>query len=168
MGPTAQPSQATKTRLNPKPLLNPSSSAQPQSAAAPPHGRRLKIGSLDITGCTPSPPRVPFRSTTLSSPAITFKGFLTTLSLPREEVVTIRGPIHRTQPPFHLFFLYRVLFPLPCVHSLFQVHLGIGTFGTTHGHLDPSLRSPTSLIPHRAVAGASVHQACTPLESLYP
>ncbi|PKI77650.1 hypothetical protein CRG98_001988 [Punica granatum] len=63
--------------------------------------------TYDATGCTPSPPLVPFRSTTLSSRAITFKGFLTTLTLPREEVVTIRGPIHRAQPPFHLFFLYR-------------------------------------------------------------
>ncbi|PKI68465.1 hypothetical protein CRG98_011154 [Punica granatum] len=104
----------------------------------------------------PSPPLVPFRSTTLASRAIAFKGFLTTLTLPREEVVTIRGLIHRAQSPFHLFFLYRVLFPLPCIDSLFRVHLGFGTFGTTRGRLDPSLRSPTSPIPHRVVAKASV------------
>ncbi|PKI64002.1 hypothetical protein CRG98_015615 [Punica granatum] len=41
----------------------------------------------------------------------TSKGFLTTLTLLREEVVTTRGPIHRAQPPFHLFLLYRVCAP---------------------------------------------------------
>ncbi|PKI52025.1 hypothetical protein CRG98_027580 [Punica granatum] len=50
---------------------------------------------------------------------------------------------------------------------------GLGTFGTTHGRLDPSLRSPTSPISHRAVAGASVSthflpscRGCLPLGSL--
>ncbi|PKI61786.1 hypothetical protein CRG98_017836 [Punica granatum] len=44
---------------------------------------------------------VPFFSKTLPSHALTFKGALITLTLPREEVVTVRGPIHRAQPPFH-------------------------------------------------------------------
>ncbi|PKI73165.1 hypothetical protein CRG98_006452 [Punica granatum] len=50
---------------------------------------------------------MPIPPTTLPSRAITFKGFLTTLILSREEVVTIRGSIHRAQPPFHRFFSYR-------------------------------------------------------------
>ncbi|PKI56097.1 hypothetical protein CRG98_023511 [Punica granatum] len=104
----------------------------------------------------PCPNDVPFPPTTSSSRAITFKGFLTTLTLPREEVVKIRGPIHSAQPPFHLFFLYRVPFPLPSFLSRFQACLGFSTFGTTHKRLDPSLRSPTSPIPHHAVARASV------------
>ncbi|PKI58157.1 hypothetical protein CRG98_021445 [Punica granatum] len=102
-----------------------------------------------------------------------FKGFLTTLTLPREEVVTIREPIHHAQPLFHLFFLYRVPFPLPSFLSRFQVYPAFGTFGTTHGRLDPSFRSPTSPISHRAVAGASVPthfpsscRGCFPLGSL--
>ncbi|PKI32499.1 hypothetical protein CRG98_047110 [Punica granatum] len=99
---------------------------------------------------------MPFPPTTSSSRAITFKGFLTTLTLPREEVVMIRGSIHRAQPSFHLFFLYRVPFPLPSFLSRFQACPGFGMFGTTHGRLDPSLRSPTSPFPHRAVAGTSV------------
>ncbi|PKI65583.1 hypothetical protein CRG98_014083, partial [Punica granatum] len=100
-------------------------------------------------------------------------GFLTTLTLPREEVVMIRGPIHRAQPPFHLFYLYRVPFPLTSFLSRFQACPGFGTFRTTHGRLDPSLRSPTSSIPHRAVVGASVpahfpssRRGCLPLGSL--
>ncbi|PKI50113.1 hypothetical protein CRG98_029509 [Punica granatum] len=40
--------------------------------------------------------------------------------------------------------------------SLFRVHLGLGTFGSAHGHLDLLLRSPTSLTPHRAVARVRV------------
>ncbi|PKI42304.1 hypothetical protein CRG98_037304 [Punica granatum] len=52
---------------------------------------------------------VPFPPTTLPSRAITFKGFLITPTLPREEVVTVRGPIHRAQLLFHPFPLYRVL-----------------------------------------------------------
>ncbi|PKI70909.1 hypothetical protein CRG98_008704 [Punica granatum] len=121
----------------------------------------------------PCPNDVPFPPTTSSSRAITFKGFLTTLTLPSEEVVTIRGPIHRAQPPFHLFFLYWVPFPLPSFLSRFQACPGFGTFKTTHGRLDPSLRSPTSPIPHRVVAGASVPahfpsscRGCLPLGSL--
>ncbi|PKI67384.1 hypothetical protein CRG98_012221 [Punica granatum] len=50
---------------------------------------------------------VPFLSTTLASRAITFKGFLITLTLPYEEVVTVREPLHRAQPPFHPSSLYQ-------------------------------------------------------------
>ncbi|PKI61992.1 hypothetical protein CRG98_017624 [Punica granatum] len=65
-------------------------------------------GPLIDTRCTPNLPRVPFRSTTLPSRAIAFKGFFTTLTLSREEVVTIRGPINRAQPSSRPFLLYRV------------------------------------------------------------
>ncbi|PKI60800.1 hypothetical protein CRG98_018789 [Punica granatum] len=75
---------------------------------------------------------------------------------PREEVVTIRGPINRAQPPFICFSLTGFYTFLPNFLSYFQTCPGLGTLGTTHGHLDLSLRSPTSLISHRAVAGASV------------
>ncbi|PKI61055.1 hypothetical protein CRG98_018557 [Punica granatum] len=85
-----------------------------------------------------------------------FKGFLPTLTLPREEVVTVRGPIHRAQPPFHPFLFYRVPRLLPSFFSLFRACLGLGTIGTTHERLDPSLRSPTRPILHLAVAGARV------------
>ncbi|PKI75888.1 hypothetical protein CRG98_003722 [Punica granatum] len=39
---------------------------------------------------------------------------------------------------------------------------GLGTFGATHKHLDPSLRSSTSPILHRAVVGASVPTPFSP------
>ncbi|PKI46553.1 hypothetical protein CRG98_033055 [Punica granatum] len=68
-----------------------------------------------------------------------FKGLLTTLTLSREEVVTIRGPIHRARPPFYRFSL-----------------TGRGTLGSARAHLDLPLRSPTSPTPHRAVPGARV------------
>ncbi|PKI36136.1 hypothetical protein CRG98_043474, partial [Punica granatum] len=54
-----------------------------------------------------SPSRVPFPPTTSASRAIVFKGFLTTLTLPREEVVTVRGPTDRAQPSFARFSLTR-------------------------------------------------------------
>ncbi|PKI67354.1 hypothetical protein CRG98_012251 [Punica granatum] len=66
-----------------------------------------RIGSRDRYRVHTGPPHVPFHPTTLASHAITFKGFLTTHTLPREEVVTSQGPIHRAQPPFHSFLLYR-------------------------------------------------------------
>ncbi|PKI64424.1 hypothetical protein CRG98_015183 [Punica granatum] len=81
--------------------------------------------------------------------AITFKGFLTTLTLPREEVVTVRGPINRAQPPGSTRFL--PYFPLH-----FQACPGLVMFRSAHGHLDLLLRSPTSPTPHRAVAGTRV------------
>ncbi|PKI64517.1 hypothetical protein CRG98_015080 [Punica granatum] len=40
--------------------------------------------------------------------------------------------------------------------GVYPGHSGLGTFGSAHGHLDPSLRSPTSPTLHRAVTGASV------------
>ncbi|PKI78459.1 hypothetical protein CRG98_001099 [Punica granatum] len=109
-----------------------------------------------VTRVHAGPLRVPFRPTTLPSRAIPFKGFLTTLSLPREEVVTVRGPINRAQPPFHHFSLTGFFVFIPNSFSLFRVRPGLGTFGSTHGHLDLPLRSPTNPISHRAVAGASV------------
>ncbi|OWM85536.1 hypothetical protein CDL15_Pgr023430 [Punica granatum] len=91
-----------------------------------------------------------------------FKGFLIILTLPREEVVTVRGPIHLAQPPFHPFLLYRVPFSLPNFLSLFRACLGFGTFGAVHERLDPPLRSPTSPILHHAVVGASVSTSFSP------
>ncbi|PKI06690.1 hypothetical protein CRG98_049615, partial [Punica granatum] len=58
---------------------------------------------------------------------MTLQGLFTTLTLPREEVVMVRGPINR-----------------------------LGTFGSAHDHLDLPLRSPTSPTLHRAVTGASM------------
>ncbi|PKI64953.1 hypothetical protein CRG98_014647 [Punica granatum] len=51
---------------------------------------------------------VPFPLATLASRAITFEGSLTNPTLPREEVVTVREPYNRAQPPFHPFSLYWV------------------------------------------------------------
>ncbi|PKI74529.1 hypothetical protein CRG98_005071 [Punica granatum] len=85
-----------------------------------------------------------------------FKGFLITLTLPREEVVTVRGPINRAQPPFTRFSLTGFHSLLPNFLSHFRVHSGLGTLGAAHGHLDPPFRSPTSPTLHRAVTGASV------------
>ncbi|PKI72293.1 hypothetical protein CRG98_007316 [Punica granatum] len=93
---------------------------------------------------------------TLASRAITLKGSLITLTLPREEVVTVREPYHHAQPPFHLILLYRVHFLLPSFLSLFRACPGFGTFRTIHERLDPSLRSPRSPILHRAMVGASM------------
>ncbi|PKI43101.1 hypothetical protein CRG98_036512, partial [Punica granatum] len=65
---------------------------------------------------------VPFLPTTSASCAITSKGFLTTPTLPREEVVTVREPFNR-----------------------------LGTFETIHERLGSSLRSPRSPTLHCAV-----------------
>ncbi|PKI58209.1 hypothetical protein CRG98_021380 [Punica granatum] len=48
---------------------------------------------------------VPFLPTTSASHSITFKGFLITPTLPREEVVTVREPFNRAQTPFHFLLL---------------------------------------------------------------
>ncbi|PKI56388.1 hypothetical protein CRG98_023218 [Punica granatum] len=63
----------------------------------------------------------------------------------------------------------------PSTSAISPHDLGFGTFGTTHGHLDPSLRCPTSPTSHRTVAGASVPThfpetavAAPPLGSLHP
>ncbi|PKI47120.1 hypothetical protein CRG98_032489 [Punica granatum] len=109
-----------------------------------------------VTRSQPCPNDVPFRSTTLPSCAITFQGFLTTLTIPHEEVVAIRGPIHRAQPPFHSFFFTGFLVFIPNFLSLFRVRLGLCTFGSVHSHLDLPLRSPRSSTSHHAVTGASV------------
>ncbi|PKI36895.1 hypothetical protein CRG98_042714 [Punica granatum] len=113
-------------------------------------------GSKAPTRWTCELPDVPFLPTTSESRAITFKGFLTTLTLSREEVVTIRGPINCAQPPFTCFPHTGFHSFLPNFLSHFRVHLGFGTLGAAHGHLDPSLRSPTSPTSHRAVPGARV------------
>ncbi|PKI66599.1 hypothetical protein CRG98_013008 [Punica granatum] len=114
------------------------------------------VGSQGRHPRAPDFNNVPFPPTTLSSRAITFKGFLIILTLPHEVVVTVRGPIHRAQPPFHPFLLYRVLFSLPNFLSLFRACPGFGMFGSVHERLDSPLRSPTSSILHRAVVGARV------------
>ncbi|PKI34314.1 hypothetical protein CRG98_045295 [Punica granatum] len=136
MGPTTQPSQAVKLRLYPKPRLNPSSS--------------------EATCVHRATNNVPFLPTTSASRAITFKGFLTTLTLPREEVVTVREPTYRAQPPFRPFHFYRVSRLLPSFFLLFPIHLGLGTFGFVHGGQYLPLRNPTSPTSHRAVPRASV------------
>ncbi|OWM71004.1 hypothetical protein CDL15_Pgr012381 [Punica granatum] len=115
-----------------------------------------RVGSRNRNRAHPSSPRVPFRPTTSASRALTLKGFLTTLTLPREEVVTVRGPTNRAQPSFTRFSLTGFLSFLPNFLSHFRIYSGLGTLGTAHGHLDPPLRSPTSLISHRAVTEASV------------
>ncbi|PKI40351.1 hypothetical protein CRG98_039259 [Punica granatum] len=102
------------------------------------------------------PPDVPFPPTTSASRAITFQGFLTTLTLPREEVVTVRGPTNRAQPSFTCFSLTGFLSFLLNFLSHFRVCSGLGTFGFAHGRLDLSLRSPTNPTLHRAVAGVNV------------
>ncbi|PKI41778.1 hypothetical protein CRG98_037830 [Punica granatum] len=120
------------------------------------HSSRRKNRVPWVIRAHTGPLRVPFRPTTSASRAITFKGFLTTLSLPREEVVTVRGPINHAQPPFHHYSLTGFFVSIPNFFSLFWVCLGFGTFGSTHGHLDLPLRSPTNPVSHRAVAGTSV------------
>ncbi|PKI70968.1 hypothetical protein CRG98_008642 [Punica granatum] len=109
-----------------------------------------------VTRVHARPLRVPFRSTTLASCAITFKGFLTTLTLPREEVVTIRGPIHRAQPQSHSFPFIRFRRFSPSFLSLFRVCSSLGTLGVVRERLGLPLKSPRSPISRRAVAGASV------------
>ncbi|PKI67485.1 hypothetical protein CRG98_012069 [Punica granatum] len=116
----------------------------------------LVLVSREVPTAHPSPPYVPFPPTTSASRAITFKGSLTTLTLPREEAVTVREPYHRAQPPFHPFSLYRVHCFLPSFLSSFRVCPGLGTFRTIHERLDPSVRSPRNLILLGAVVGASV------------
>ncbi|PKI34499.1 hypothetical protein CRG98_045110, partial [Punica granatum] len=99
---------------------------------------------------------VPFHSTTSASRAIKFKGFLTTLTLPREEVVTFRGPTDRAQPSLSRFSLTGSTDFLPGFLSHFRVCSGLGKLRSAHSHLDLPLRSPTSPTLHRAVTGASV------------
>ncbi|PKI77619.1 hypothetical protein CRG98_001957 [Punica granatum] len=65
-----------------------------------------------------------------------------------------RSTVHNhrfTRSLFTGFFAF-----LPNFLLLFRACLGLGTFGATHERLDPSLRSSTSPILHRAVVGASV------------
>ncbi|PKI32359.1 hypothetical protein CRG98_047250, partial [Punica granatum] len=99
---------------------------------------------------------VPFHPTTLASRAFTFKGFLTTLTLPREEVVAVRGPTNRAQPPFSPLLPCRVLVTLPSFLSLFPACSGFGTSGAFHDHPDMLPRSPTNPTLHLAVVGVSV------------
>ncbi|PKI64527.1 hypothetical protein CRG98_015090 [Punica granatum] len=169
MGPTAQPSQATKPRLKSK-----------ISARSPSHGlaaqasaNSLLIFDLKLPTSlssreesrVPRPPsrvhratnNVPFLPTTSASRAITLKGFLTTLTLSREEVVVmIRGPINRAQPPFIRFSLIGFSVFIP---ELFLTFSSLSRAWHVRDYpwgLDLSLRSPTNSILHRAVTGASV------------
>ncbi|PKI47269.1 hypothetical protein CRG98_032340 [Punica granatum] len=65
------------------------------------------FGSRDLPSRAHRANHVPFLPMTSASRAIMFQGFLTTLTLPREEVVTVRGPINRAQPSFYPSLLYR-------------------------------------------------------------
>ncbi|OWM70407.1 hypothetical protein CDL15_Pgr008696 [Punica granatum] len=114
------------------------------------------FGSRDALAVHTEPPDVPFPSTTSVSRAITFPRVLHNPHLSREEVVTVRGPINRAQPPFIRFSLTGFLSFFTEVSLTFRVYSGLGTLGAAHGHLDPPLRSPTSLALHRAVPGALV------------
>ncbi|PKI56239.1 hypothetical protein CRG98_023370 [Punica granatum] len=114
------------------------------------------IRSRELLAVHTEPSDVPFLPTTSASRATTFKGFLTTLTLPCEEVVTVRGPINRAQPSFIRFSLTGFLTFLPNFLSHFRVCSGLGTFGSAHGHLDPPLRSPTNPTLHCTVTGASM------------
>ncbi|PKI34391.1 hypothetical protein CRG98_045212 [Punica granatum] len=67
-------------------------------------GKSFRLGPRSPSGASEFP-YVPFLPTTLASHAITFKGSLTTLTLPREEVVTVREPYNRAQLPFRLLSL---------------------------------------------------------------
>ncbi|PKH93911.1 hypothetical protein CRG98_049806, partial [Punica granatum] len=53
---------------------------------------------------------VPFLPTTSTSRAIAFKGFSTTPTLTREEVVTVREPYNCARPPFRSFLLIGFLY----------------------------------------------------------
>ncbi|PKI32047.1 hypothetical protein CRG98_047562, partial [Punica granatum] len=71
-----------------------------------PRSSRRKNRVSWVTRARTGPLRVPFRPMTSASRTITFKGFLTTLSLPHEEVVTVHlglgtfGSVHeRLDPP---------------------------------------------------------------------
>ncbi|PKI61763.1 hypothetical protein CRG98_017813 [Punica granatum] len=101
-------------------------------------------------------------STTLTSRAITFKGFFITPTLPHEEVVTVQEPYHRAQPPFYRFSLYRVHSFLPNFLLSFRVCPGFGTFGTVHERLDLPLRSLRNPISLGTVTGASVPTPFSP------
>ncbi|PKI60089.1 hypothetical protein CRG98_019524 [Punica granatum] len=123
---------------------------------------RKTIGSREPPSGASNFLDVPFPSTTLASRAITFKWFLITPTLPREEVVTVREPYNRAQPPFHFFLLIGFCYFLPSFLSPFRVCPGLGTFGIVHERLGLSLRSPRSPILHRAAVGVIVPTSFSP------
>ncbi|PKI63991.1 hypothetical protein CRG98_015604 [Punica granatum] len=130
MGPTAQPSQATKPQSLSKNLSSSSPlphfrSALAKAETGQSHRKTVWYSGLvfpfeasiivfwpyegsgpkDASRVQPRLNDVPFPPTTLPSSATMFKGFLTTLTLPREEVVTVtcytgsNAPNHRTRGP---------------------------------------------------------------------
>ncbi|PKI49287.1 hypothetical protein CRG98_030330 [Punica granatum] len=126
-----------------------------QVPRSPPANAVRTIGSRDRYRGHIGPLRVPFRSTTLASRAITFKGFLTTLTLSREEVVTVRGPIHHpplrspTSPILHRAVVGASV-PTPFSPSCRGCHLS----GPSTRSFQPSLAtlkatSPTLFLVHR-------------------
>ncbi|PKI63038.1 hypothetical protein CRG98_016562 [Punica granatum] len=120
------------------------------------------IGSRDRHRVHPDFYDVSFLPTTSASRAITFEGSLKTLTLPREEVVTVQELYNRAQPPFHSLPLIGFRYFLPSFLSPFRVCLGLGTFGTIHERLGSSLRSPRSSILHRVVVGVVVPTSFSP------
>ncbi|PKI61270.1 hypothetical protein CRG98_018334 [Punica granatum] len=149
--------KSSQTLAHPHTLVQPVPRPKPAKITGKPPGISPKGGSGPVGHPSHAGPlRVPFRPTTLASRAITFKGFLTTLTLPREEVATVRGPINRAQPPFHHFSLTGFFVFISNFFSLFRVRPGLGTFGSAHSHLDLPLRSLTSPTSHRVVPEASV------------
>ncbi|PKI69608.1 hypothetical protein CRG98_010000 [Punica granatum] len=99
---------------------------------------------------------VPFPPVTSASHATTFEGFLTTLTLPREEVITVREPSIRAQPPIRFFSLIRFPQFLPIICSPFSGLFRLCMFKAYHEHLDLFLRSSRNSISLGAVAGAGV------------
>ncbi|PKI50217.1 hypothetical protein CRG98_029400 [Punica granatum] len=128
----------------------------------------------ELSGATGFPD-VPFPPAISASHAITIQGFLTTLTLPREKVVTVQEPYNRAQPPSRLSLLIGFrCFSLFFLLS-FQVCPGPCTFETIHERLDLSLRSPRNLTLLDVVIGVVVptsfppncrgHYPCRPVES---
>ncbi|PKI59197.1 hypothetical protein CRG98_020412 [Punica granatum] len=159
MGPTAQPSQASKPRLKPAATARSHDLGLTAQATAPPF---LAGGSNPKSSGAPDFLNVPFPPTTLASRAITFKGFLTALTLTREEAVTVREPYNRAQPPFHFFLLIGFRYFFPVFLLSFAVCPGLRTFQVVHEHLDLPLRSLRSPILYRAEVGAVVPTPFSP------
>ncbi|PKI78852.1 hypothetical protein CRG98_000713 [Punica granatum] len=120
------------------------------------------FGSRDPPPGAPNFYSVPFLPTTSASCAITFKGFLITPTLPREEVVMVREPFNRAQPPFHFLLLIGprsptlhraavgVVVPTPFSLSCHGRCLS-GTYCPLRpaGSLDPLATSPTLFLERR-------------------
>ncbi|PKI70483.1 hypothetical protein CRG98_009117 [Punica granatum] len=164
----------SKSLSSPSPLphfVQPISRPKPaKTDGKPPAVKR--VGSREPPPSAPSSLDVPFPSTTLASRAIKFKGFLTTLSLPREEVVTVREPYDRAQPPFRSFLLvgfhyfYRVFpqrFWSPRSPTLHRAMVGV----IVPTSFPPSYRCRCSRvsIAHHVQPG---HPTLSPLPRLFP